>query len=173
MTGQKECQARHGATRHVRFFPPRSALRVYRRQLPIHKLLSHVLPSPAHIFRLVPSRVAAGACAPLSSGHGALRHGEPWGDGLVVIMDKQRDILLIDYVLCGYRNKDSGVEGFPLRSWSIEVYLINDHGEQVSANVFDKVTYKLHPSFGDRATQGSFPVYFHYPTWSVLVRSVL
>ncbi|GFF40922.1 hypothetical protein IFM46972_06366 [Aspergillus udagawae] len=50
-------------------------------------------------------------------------------------------------------NKDSGVEGFPLRSWSIEVYLLNEHGEQVPANVFDKVTYTLHPSFGDRAVQ--------------------
>ncbi|OJJ61959.1 hypothetical protein ASPSYDRAFT_27614 [Aspergillus sydowii CBS 593.65] len=50
-------------------------------------------------------------------------------------------------------NKDSGVEGFPLRAWSIEVYIINDHGEQVAANVFDKVTYNLHPSFGNRANQ--------------------
>ncbi|OJI96051.1 hypothetical protein ASPVEDRAFT_35383 [Aspergillus versicolor CBS 583.65] len=50
-------------------------------------------------------------------------------------------------------NKDSGVEGFPLRAWSIEVYLINDQGEQVAANVFDKVTYNLHPSFGNRANQ--------------------
>ncbi|KAL4947419.1 putative Ran-specific GTPase-activating protein 1 [Aspergillus filifer] len=50
-------------------------------------------------------------------------------------------------------NKDSGVEGFPLRSWSIEVYLLNEHGEQVPANLFDKVTYHLHPSFGNRATQ--------------------
>ncbi|KAB8270274.1 putative Ran-specific GTPase-activating protein 1 [Aspergillus minisclerotigenes] len=50
-------------------------------------------------------------------------------------------------------NKDSGVEGFPLRAWSIEIYLVNDHGEQVPANVFDKVTYTLHPSFGDRAIQ--------------------
>ncbi|KAL4890236.1 yeats family-domain-containing protein [Aspergillus ambiguus] len=50
-------------------------------------------------------------------------------------------------------NKDSGVEGFPLRSWSIEIYLLNEHGDQVSANVFDKVTYTLHPSFGDRAIQ--------------------
>lgn len=59
-----------------------------------------------------------------------------------------------------YRNKDSGVEGFPLRAWSIEVYLINDHGEQVAANVFDKVTYNLHPSFGNRASQGPllFPI---------------
>ncbi|KAL2829983.1 RanBP1 domain-containing protein [Aspergillus cavernicola] len=51
------------------------------------------------------------------------------------------------------QNKDSGVEGFPLRSWSIEVYLVNEHGEQVQANVFDKVTYNLHPSFGPRAIQ--------------------
>ncbi|KAJ9318967.1 hypothetical protein DTO271D3_555 [Paecilomyces variotii] len=50
-------------------------------------------------------------------------------------------------------DKDSGVEGFPLRSWSIEIYLLNEHGEQVPANVFDKVTYTLHPSFGDRAIQ--------------------
>ncbi|RHZ70408.1 hypothetical protein CDV55_108174 [Aspergillus turcosus] len=55
--------------------------------------------------------------------------------------------------LIGQQNKDSGVEGFPLRSWSIEVYLVNEHGEQVPANVFDKVTYTLHPSFGDRAVQ--------------------
>ncbi|KAL1998746.1 hypothetical protein VTN02DRAFT_5639 [Thermoascus thermophilus] len=50
-------------------------------------------------------------------------------------------------------DKDSGVEGFPLRSWSIEIYLVNEHGEQVPANIFDKVTYTLHPSFGDRAVQ--------------------
>lgn len=50
-------------------------------------------------------------------------------------------------------NKDSGVEGFPLRSWSIEIYLVNDRGEQVPADVFDKVTYMLHPSFGERAIQ--------------------
>ncbi|KAK1146109.1 transcription factor TFIIF complex subunit Tfg3 [Aspergillus melleus] len=50
-------------------------------------------------------------------------------------------------------NKDSGVEGFPLRAWSIEIYLLNEHGEQVPANVFDKVVYSLHPSFGDRYKQ--------------------
>ncbi|KAH1410511.1 hypothetical protein KXW78_005378 [Aspergillus fumigatus] len=55
--------------------------------------------------------------------------------------------------LIGQQNKDSGVEGFPLRSWSIEIYLVNEHGEQVPANVFDKVTYTLHPSFGNRAVQ--------------------
>lgn len=49
--------------------------------------------------------------------------------------------------------KDSGVEGYPLRSWWIEIYLLNEHGEQIPANLFDKVTYTLHPSFGDRAIQ--------------------
>jgi transcription initiation factor IIF auxiliary subunit len=49
--------------------------------------------------------------------------------------------------------KDSGVEGFPLRSWSIQIWMLNDQGEQVPANIFDKVVYRLHPSFGDRATQ--------------------
>jgi len=51
------------------------------------------------------------------------------------------------------QGKDSGVEGFPLRAWSIEVHMVNEHGEQVPANVFDKVIYRLHPSFGERATQ--------------------
>ncbi|KAJ5246192.1 hypothetical protein N7468_001175 [Penicillium chermesinum] len=50
-------------------------------------------------------------------------------------------------------DKPSEVEGFPQRSWSIEVWLLNEKGEQVPANVFDKVTYHLHPSFGARATQ--------------------
>ncbi|KAJ5101800.1 hypothetical protein NUU61_004022 [Penicillium alfredii] len=50
-------------------------------------------------------------------------------------------------------DKPSEVEGFPQRSWSIEVWLVNDRGEMVPANLFDKVTYHLHPSFGARATQ--------------------
>lgn len=52
-----------------------------------------------------------------------------------------------------YSDKPSEVEGFPQREWSIEVYLVNDKGEQVPATLFDKVTYHLHPSFGDRAVQ--------------------
>jgi transcription initiation factor IIF auxiliary subunit len=62
-------------------------------------------------------------------------------------------VVMLTLALACSRNKDSGVEGFPLRSWSIEIYLVNEHGEQVPANVFDKVTYTLHPSFGDRAVQ--------------------
>ena len=71
----------------------------------------------------------------------------------------------MDVLLISNKNskQDSEIEGFPLRSWSIEIYLLNDRGEQVPANVFDKVTYKLHPSFGDRATQSMYcPHVLHY-----------
>jgi len=51
------------------------------------------------------------------------------------------------------QGKDSGVEGYPLRSWSIEIHLQNELGDQIPATLFDKVTYTLHPSFGERAVQ--------------------
>lgn len=38
-------------------------------------------------------------------------------------------------------------EGFPMREWSIRINLVNDKGEEVPAEIFDKVTYKLHPTF--------------------------
>lgn len=50
-------------------------------------------------------------------------------------------------------DKPSEVEGFPQREWWIEVYLVNDKGELVPANIFDKVIYHLHPSFDTRAVQ--------------------
>jgi transcription initiation factor IIF auxiliary subunit len=39
------------------------------------------------------------------------------------------------------------MEGFPMRSWSIEICLLNDQGQEVVANCFEKATYNLHPSF--------------------------
>lgn len=59
-------------------------------------------------------------------------------------------------VFLRHSDKPSEVEGFPQRSWSIEVYVVNDKGEQIPANLFDKVTYHLHPSFGSRAVQSRF-----------------
>ncbi|KAF2000961.1 hypothetical protein P154DRAFT_575664 [Amniculicola lignicola CBS 123094] len=44
-------------------------------------------------------------------------------------------------------DEPSGVEGFPLRKWSIEIWLLDDAGNEVAANVFEKATYNLHPSF--------------------------
>ncbi|KAJ4305614.1 transcription factor TFIIF complex subunit Tfg3 [Kalmusia sp. IMI 367209] len=41
----------------------------------------------------------------------------------------------------------SPMEGFPMRSWSIEIWLLNERGEEVTANCFEKAVYNLHPSF--------------------------
>ncbi|KAL8687067.1 MAG: hypothetical protein Q9224_005262 [Gallowayella concinna] len=42
-----------------------------------------------------------------------------------------------------------------MRSWKISLVLINEHdGGEVPATIFEKATYKLHPTFGDRETQG-------------------
>jgi len=40
-----------------------------------------------------------------------------------------------------------------LRKWSIEVCLVNEKGEDVAADIFSRVTYNLHESFGARARQ--------------------
>lgn len=34
-----------------------------------------------------------------------------------------------------------------MRSWNIEVYVLNENGEEVPATIFNKVVYNLHPSF--------------------------
>jgi hypothetical protein len=47
------------------------------------------------------------------------------------------------------------MEGFPMRSWSIEIYLLDEQGQEVPANVFEKATYNLHPSF-EKNKQGGF-----------------
>lgn len=51
-------------------------------------------------------------------------------------------------------NAASPQPGFPLRHWSIEIVLIHQETKQeVSAECLQKVTYKLHPSFGQRERQ--------------------
>lgn len=34
-----------------------------------------------------------------------------------------------------------------MRSWSIEIYLVDDKGNDVQATCFEKAVYNLHPSF--------------------------
>lgn len=41
----------------------------------------------------------------------------------------------------------SPMEGYPMRKWDIEIWLLDDQGNEVTANVFEKATYNLHPSF--------------------------
>lgn len=55
-----------------------------------------------------------------------------------------------------YRDKPQVMEGFPMREWSVEIWLVNENGEEVPANCFEKVVYRLHQSFEKRATQGTF-----------------
>ncbi|KAG0123613.1 yeats family-domain-containing protein [Tuber indicum] len=40
-------------------------------------------------------------------------------------------------------------EGFPMREWSIRVFIQGEKGEELPANIFDRVTYKLHPTFAN------------------------
>ncbi|EKG20428.1 YEATS domain-containing protein [Macrophomina phaseolina MS6] len=50
-------------------------------------------------------------------------------------------------------DKTPVMEGFPMRAWNIEIWLLNDQGEEVPATIFEKATYRLHPSFEKRAVQ--------------------
>ena len=44
-----------------------------------------------------------------------------------------------------------------MRDWFIEIYLVNENdGSIMPANVYEKATYKLHPSFGAKETQSEF-----------------
>ena len=53
-----------------------------------------------------------------------------------------------------HSDEDSGVEGYPQRAWTIEIWLQNEHGgADVPATCYEKVTYDLHPTFESRAHQ--------------------
>lgn len=41
------------------------------------------------------------------------------------------------------------VENYPMRQWSIEISMLNEQGNEVPANILDKVTYTLHPTFAN------------------------
>ncbi|SCU82769.1 LADA_0C07844g1_1 [Lachancea dasiensis] len=41
------------------------------------------------------------------------------------------------------------VENFPMRKWSIEIFLLDEQGNEIPATVFDKVVYHLHPTFAN------------------------
>lgn len=54
-----------------------------------------------------------------------------------------------------------------MRNWNIEVYVLGQDGELLPATCFEKVTFKLHESFGKKATQSTstplFQTCFHRP----------
>ena len=66
-------------------------------------------------------------------------------------------------------------EGFPMKKWNIEIFLLDEHGAEKPATCFTKATYNLHPSFA-QPVQGPFPPLelplpvFSPPFWSKSTR---
>ncbi|KAH6708712.1 yeats family-domain-containing protein [Verticillium dahliae] len=52
-------------------------------------------------------------------------------------------------------DKPAQVEGFPMRKWSVSIFVLDEAGEEHTADCFQKVVYNLHPSF-ENPTQ-TFP----------------
>lgn len=52
-----------------------------------------------------------------------------------------------------HSNEPQEVEGFPMREWDIEIYLVGADGDDLPATCYEKVTYLLHESFGKRQKQ--------------------
>jgi len=44
-------------------------------------------------------------------------------------------------------DEPEGMAGYPMRSWSVEIWMLDDEGNTIPATVFEKVTYELHPTF--------------------------
>ena len=34
-----------------------------------------------------------------------------------------------------------------MRSWSVQIFMLNESGDNVPATVFERATYQLHPTF--------------------------
>ncbi|RMI97908.1 hypothetical protein BHE90_017231 [Fusarium euwallaceae] len=44
-------------------------------------------------------------------------------------------------------DKPSPMEAFPMREWSLKIFLLDEDGNERPADVFNKVVYNLHPTF--------------------------
>ncbi|KAK3635600.1 transcription factor TFIIF complex subunit Tfg3 [Elasticomyces elasticus] len=47
-------------------------------------------------------------------------------------------------------------EGFPMRAWSINIYIVGPEGDDLPATVFEKATYVLHETFGPKRAKQTF-----------------
>jgi transcription initiation factor TFIID/TFIIF subunit len=57
-------------------------------------------------------------------------------------------------------DKPSPVEQFPMREWSMKVFMVDEDGNERSADVFTKVVYNLHPTF-ENPVQSMFDIRFN------------
>ena len=60
-------------------------------------------------------------------------------------LKKAKGIVLIS----SFSDKPSEVEGFPMKIWNIEIYLLDEAGNEKPASCFTKAVYNLHPSFAN------------------------
>ncbi|AMD22720.1 HHL050Wp [Eremothecium sinecaudum] len=49
------------------------------------------------------------------------------------------------------------VDGLPTRRWSMEIYMLDEHSNEVDADIFESCTYILHPSFSRPKRKISWP----------------
>lgn len=64
-----------------------------------------------------------------------------------------------------YSDKPPEMEGFPMKLWNIEVFLLDEQENEHPAKVFTKAVYNLHPSFKNPTQSKSLfllllPTYF-------------
>lgn len=52
-----------------------------------------------------------------------------------------------------------------MRAWSIRITMLDERGEEIPASLFEKATYKLHPSF-EKPQQSMYLFYFVYKCFS-------
>jgi transcription initiation factor TFIID/TFIIF subunit len=57
--------------------------------------------------------------------------------------------------------KESGVENFPMREWSIRLVMLDEAGNEHPADCFNKVVYNLHPSFANPTQCMLWPFHLH------------
>ncbi len=57
----------------------------------------------------------------------------------------------------GDSNKPAVNEGFPMKEWTVEIYVLDQDGKERPARCFTKAVYHLHPSFAN-PTQSMFLV---------------
>lgn len=53
-------------------------------------------------------------------------------------------------------DKPSQMEGFPMKEWTVKIFMLDSQGRERKADCFTKVVYNLHPSF-ENPTQSRSP----------------
>jgi len=54
------------------------------------------------------------------------------------------------------RDREPEIEGFPMKLWNIEIFLLDDAGNPCDSSIIAKAVYNLHPSFAN-PVQSTYP----------------